>query len=84
MMWAGLLLVLCILFVAVLIWKPKKSSGGSVSIQAAVDQLVSPSPSTDPVEGEIAIIAEAMRERETKRRKAAAMAKLKELLEDVD
>lgn len=85
MMWAGLLLVLCILFVAVLVWKPGKKTAASVSIQSAVDRLVSQSPApSDPIDGEIAIIAEALREREQRKRKAAAMTRLRELLEDTE
>lgn len=80
MIWAGLLLILTILFVVALFWKPgKQPSGGS--IQSAVERMVSPSPrSSDPLETEIEIIAEALRQRDAAKRKAAAMARLRDLL----
>lgn len=82
MMWAGLLLILTILFVAVLVWQPGKKTSAGTSLQSAVDRIVSPSKSSDPLDSEIEIIAQALRDREAAKRKAAAMDRLRELLED--
>ena len=79
MMWAGLLSILTILFVAALVWQPKR---GSKSLQSAVERMVAPAPISDPLDSEIEIIAQALRDREAAKRKAAAMDRLRELLED--
>jgi hypothetical protein len=77
MMWAVLLMLLCVVFLVVIWWKPNKSNGPAV-IQSAMDRIVS-RPST-PLEQEIEIIASALRERDTAKRKAEALARLKDLL----
>lgn len=76
----GLSVALALVLVGVLVWQPKKN--GSPSIQSAVDRFVGSPKSTDPLESEIEIIAGALRDREAAKRKAAAMERLRELLED--
>lgn len=76
----GLSVALALILVAALVWQPRKSA--SPSIQSAMDRLVGPSRSSDPIETEIEIIAAAIRDREAQKRKAAAMERLRELLED--
>lgn len=84
MMWAGLLLILCILFIAALVWKPSKQSANvNASARAVMDRLVAPEPvRRDALDDEISIIAEAIREQDAKRKRASAMGRLKQLLEE--
>lgn len=76
----GLSVALALILVAALVWQPKKSAGPA--IQSAMDRFVGSSRSSDPIESEIEIIATALRDREAAKRKAAAMERLRELLED--
>jgi hypothetical protein len=77
MMWAVLLMLLCAVFLVVLWWRPSKSNAPA-SLQSAMDRIVS-RPST-PLEQEIEIIAQALRERDAAKRKAEAIARLRDLI----
>jgi hypothetical protein len=79
MMWAVLLMLLCVVFLVVIWWKPTKANGPTV-IQSAMDRIVLRP--TGPLEQEIEIIAAALRERDAAKRKAEAIAKIKELFSE--
>ncbi len=86
MIWAGLLLILCILFVAVLVWKPaKRPHASGVSSNGVRDMLSASMPQkASPLDDEIAIIAEALREQDAKRKRTQAMERLRSLLDGED
>ena len=77
MMWAIVLMLLCAVFLAVIWWKPNRANAPA-SIQSAMDRIVS-RPST-PLEQEIEIIAQALRERDAAKRKSEALARLRDLI----
>jgi hypothetical protein len=81
MMWAPMLMLLCLGLLVAIWWKPGKGAASFASLQQSAAQFTTPA-KVDALEQEIAIIAEAIRERETAKRKAAAMNRLREFLSE--
>lgn len=84
MIFGCLLVILAVMLILALMWKPSRNSSAPANaIQNAIASMSTPAPRrSDPLDDQIELIAEAIRESDKKRRKAQAMERLRELMVD--